>query len=102
MKCGRSSVIQPVSTAVMRMPSVSNISRALVRVSMFSAAFAILVCGCPGPLYPRPKTPSIAETLTMYFRRAGDAAIAGRSRLTSRKGAVMFASCTSSISSGST
>ena len=48
--CGRSSVIQPVSTLVMRMPSVSSSSRALVRVSMFSAAFAMFVCGCPGPL----------------------------------------------------
>ena len=37
VKCGRSSVIQPVSTAVMRMPS-SSISLELVRVSMFSAA----------------------------------------------------------------
>ncbi len=52
------------------MPSVSNISRALVRVSMFSAALAMLVWGWPGPLYPRPNTPSIAETLTMYFRFA--------------------------------
>ena len=48
--CGRSSVIQPVSTLVIRMPSLSSISRALVRVSMLSAAFAMLVCGWPAPL----------------------------------------------------
>ncbi len=43
-------MIHPVSTLVIRMPSVSNISRALVRVSMFTAAFAMFVCGWPGPL----------------------------------------------------
>ena len=48
--CGRSSVIQPVSTLVMRIPSASSSSCALVRVSMFSAALAMFVCGWPGPL----------------------------------------------------
>ena len=48
--CGRSSVIQPVSTLVIRIPSVSNISCALVRVSMLTAALAMFVCGWPGPL----------------------------------------------------
>jgi hypothetical protein len=66
----------PVSTAVMRMPSCSSISAALVRVSMFSAAFAMLVCGCPGPLYARLNCPSIADTFTTYVRREGEAAIA--------------------------
>ena len=47
---GRSSVIQPVSTAVIRILSVSNISPDDVRVSMLSAALAMLVCGWPAPL----------------------------------------------------
>ncbi len=86
----------------MRMPSVSRISRAEVRVIMLSAAFAMFVCGWPGPLYARANWPSMALTLTTYFRRDADAAIAGRSRLTSRNGAVTLASWTSSISRGST
>ena len=55
---------------------------------MFSAAFAMLVCGCPGPLYARLNCPSIADTFTTYVRREGEAAIAGRSRLTRMNGAV--------------
>ncbi len=43
-------MIQPVSTEVIRMPSVWNISWALVRVTMFIAALAALVLGCPGAL----------------------------------------------------
>ena len=43
--CGRSSVIQPVSAAFIRIRSVSNISCELVRVIMFRAALAMLVCG---------------------------------------------------------
>ena len=46
---GRSSVIQPVSTLVIRMPLDCS-SLALVRVSMFSAALAMFVWGWPGPL----------------------------------------------------
>jgi hypothetical protein len=41
---GSSSVTQPVSTLFMWMPSRTK-SAAEVRVSMFSAAFAMFVCG---------------------------------------------------------
>ena len=85
----------------MRMPS-SSISLALVRVSMFSAAFAMLVCGWPGPLYARLNWPSIAETFTTYLRRAAAAAIDGRSRETRMNGATELHSCTSRSSIGST
>ena len=69
---------------------------------MFSAAFDMFVCGWPGPLYPREKTPSIADTLTTYLRRAAAASIAGRSRLTRMNGAVWLQSWTSSSSRAST
>ncbi len=58
---------------------------------MFTAAFAMFVCGWPGPLYSRPNAPSIAETFTMYLRRAGEAAIAARSREIRMNGAVVLA-----------
>ncbi len=61
---GFSSVIQPVSTAHMCTPRVAS-SSALVRVSMFSAALAMLVCGCPAVLLRTAKRPSTAVTLTM-------------------------------------
>jgi hypothetical protein len=38
-----------VSTLVMKIPSASSISRALVQVSMSKAALAMLVSGSPGP-----------------------------------------------------
>ena len=69
---------------------------------MFSAALAMLVCGWPGPLYPRLNTPSMADTFTTYRRGAADAVIAGRSRLTRMNGVVTLHSWTSSSSSGST
>lgn len=85
-------MIHPVSTEVIKIPSAWNISCALVRVTMFIAAFAAFVFGCPAPLYPRPNTPSIADTLTTYARlltasRAA-AAIAGRNLLIRMNGAV--------------
>jgi hypothetical protein len=49
---GSSSVTQPVSTAFMWMPSFTK-SGALVRVIMFKAAFAMLVCGCLSVLVVR-------------------------------------------------
>ena len=55
------------------MPSCSSISPALVRVSMFSAAFAMLVCGCPGPLYA-------AAELALHRRHVHDVLTAGRRR----------------------
>jgi len=56
----------------MRMPSRSSISPALVRVSMFSAAFAMLVCGWPGaPCTPRLNWPSIADTFTTVLAPGG-------------------------------
>ncbi len=47
LSAGFSSLIQPVSTAVMYMLDLAK-SAAEVRVIMLSAAFAMFVCGCVG------------------------------------------------------
>lgn len=57
---------QPVSTALMKMFSVAY-WEAVVWVSIFSAAFAMLVCGCLLSLWGRLNFPSIEDTFKMYF-----------------------------------
>merc|ERR1711904_736285 len=65
---GRIIDTQPGSTAVQYTPKVAN-SGAAVLVSIFSAAFAMLVCGCSDVFAQEPsteKTPSAEVTLTTY------------------------------------
>ncbi|KRD01429.1 hypothetical protein ASE41_34975 [Streptomyces sp. Root264] len=97
---GFSSVTQPVSTAHMCTPCSAS-AAALVRVSMFRAALAMLVCGCPGILLRTANRPSTAVTLITYRRGRGDASSNGSSRSHSSAGASALTSWVSRTSAGS-
>ncbi len=76
-------------------------SAALVRVSMLSAALAMLVCGWPAILLRTANRPSTAVTLTTYRRGRGEASSRGSSRSQRSAGARALTSWVSRTSAGS-
>ena len=79
------------------MPSSAN-SGADVRVSMLSAALAMLVCGCLSVFLLRQNCASIAETFTTWRASVGVRSMSGFSLLTRMNGAIAFTTGTSSSS----